>query len=129
MWNCPRFTWEISKISKMRGNLSEIGLPNVWLLALISKAWNKFIALLRLRICWVYLRKRNESVYFLTYNLVTAHFWIFHSRILKKKIKSQTWEVLASILQGRNVIFWNIIWARYSVIMDLLLRILAMCKW
>ena len=38
-WNCTRFTRAVSEFSKMHlGNLSQIALPNMWLLALIDLA-------------------------------------------------------------------------------------------
>ena len=40
-WNCPCFTWVISKFSKMHsGNLSQIAFPNMWLLVRILDPWN-----------------------------------------------------------------------------------------
>ena len=39
LWNCSRFTQAILKFSKMHlGNLSQITLPNMWLLVVIDLA-------------------------------------------------------------------------------------------
>ena len=57
IWNCPPFTREISKFSKMHsGNLSQIFLPNMWLLVPIGKFWPK-------RLTYLVKQKRfNHSI-------------------------------------------------------------------